>query len=1506
MTSTYLLIKNILDIDEVILRDFNQIKFKQDTLEQQYLISKNKKSQRMIMIPSLVIFLIHVFYTFNNFIILGLDSFFEYSVIFCSLDLSILLLFLYFKFIKSKGKKLSDYGDKFLIIRSAFLITEYLFNFTFFFFSNNKNIKYLYSRIFYNLAIVKNMIYLFLLPNNTIIALILHFLYFLINVFILIFSRVYNSNFDPTKNEIVSEMDKEILLRNSSYSNSNNNSYFEENLFYLRYSINVIDILFESAIFVGTLFLKRYVNILARQSFLEKYKFKHFFKYCDDLICGLNGYHISFLNSRIAYASNNLTNFLKKNFSSETNINHIEMMNQKRPDNNKYTLGNNYEENYENNYLECNRNDKKNYANYFTEQTIQNKDIPIKLEKSGFLANRKYSLGSSHLYLGNKKEFDIEEKNLQRILSEFLKNLKYIKDEKFNLYEIIKILNKKNENIKKIYSIPIYEEENENIIRKSKTIYKISQFKNKIEAPKRTLTDNNFKGLKKVKKSGKFLSILGTSRHPRRYFNQLMSGKKISDKQYHDMLNETDKNLISNPKIQVSDQSAIVLNKEVNLIKKITYKNSFNNELNLRETANFPQSKKILDKQNLSFLKIVNDLGNKNYREDKIIEEEAVGENEKNHNSSVNSKENPKYNCNKNKFESIDLNEKDAKLYKNKPIERTNLVSSMNMKLGENFLNNENINSNYVNEISKILDVKSASSDNSSSESDFIYIIQKNDSALNYNLSKNKKSFDNKRRDSNFESLYNGIKSPTSNLTKKKSNILFNFDRGNNESRSKIHNKRRKNFTNTEFNSCTSNNSRSEIESISKSHKRTYKKFKKLGEFFIELKEKKKFFTIYYRKLNNVLDIYLYDFTKIKNSENISSENKIKHKILSKIAHEFKTPLNSILGLINNLKSLNKNYLITRDLNIIQALSNYTIYLISDVIHYASNDNNSPYNIVKNLINCRNTSRFSFMNNNSKSLNNFDCFNKNKIFSNSNIENDVDIKKKLNIFIRIIDVKNCLFFCFDILNALLSCHENKKDLISTELFIEDKINLFSVKTDEIRLNQIIVNFISNSVKFTKKGKIALIASFLNKKIKNKADGCKKFYLKVSIVDTGIGISEEQQKKLFTEDIKLNTKHDFNQQGSGLGLSICASMIKLLNLKIYFASKENLGSVFSIFIPVKEITPENNNSLKSKKNKNLNFLNVKKDEKNISLKQNIDNNTSINYDKSIIYDIPLIKNENNSDALNSNKDIKIINKKYYDFQDQEELYQKYSKSLRLKNSSLSAINNQNISYNEFSIKTSGISSKNILNKPKTSNYWDNDLEKKTQNYFKIKNLENKNVIYDKNKSTFENINYLTNSNNYTVRTERSDLSTKKFPKNYILSLNNYKSNYNSIKLGRIKNKIELNNVYNSFQDRKKKNNDDPYPNDNVSNINYNYLSVNSIKQVPAYFNNDNQSLNLNIKTLPNKKDFIFNIHPKNCNEEPEVPNGLKKSLSQMKLKYCLSSNKDLKTSKTLESIFFKLL
>lgn len=336
--------------------------------------------------------------------------------------------------------------------------------------------------------------------------------------------------------------------------------------------------------------------------------------------------------------------------------------------------------------------------------------------------------------------------------------------------------------------------------------------------------------------------------------------------------------------------------------------------------------------------------------------------------------------------------------------------------------------------------------------------------------------------------------------------------------------------------------------SIKEDYKKDYGKFISLGIYAIQLKNINKilYFDIYHRKIHfnyldnttcskfpniqnlkifdsssldyqvdydNIIDDYFfYNVTEhIEDKLKILDEINQKEKLFAKLSHEFKTPLNSIVGMITNILELNVNNEFSSKLNTIKNLSNYVIFLISDIIQY------------------------------------------------SNISKIEDLKLHMTE----IKIEEILSFCYQILNSLIYCNKNKKDNINTKLIINDYVKKYLIIGDEFRIKQILLNFISNSVKFTNNGKIYI--------------KCKKVFhnnkkqLKISVKDTGIGIKEEDKKRLFKDyemlDIDKNLKN--NITGSGLGLSICKSLLKKMEMDMLVKSDYLKGSKFSLLIPYKK-------------------------------------------------------------------------------------------------------------------------------------------------------------------------------------------------------------------------------------------------------------------------------------------------------------------------------------------------
>ena len=135
-------------------------------------------------------------------------------------------------------------------------------------------------------------------------------------------------------------------------------------------------------------------------------------------------------------------------------------------------------------------------------------------------------------------------------------------------------------------------------------------------------------------------------------------------------------------------------------------------------------------------------------------------------------------------------------------------------------------------------------------------------------------------------------------------------------------------------------------------------------------------------------------------------------------------------------------------------------------------------------------------------------------------------------------------FSFNILRTLVKCNENKANSIDTILEIEEKINSLIVFTDENRLKQIILNFVSNAVKFTLSGLIKLSAQYFEETNT----------IEISVNDSGFGIKEEDYYMIFNEELKLVINQEYNKTGSGLGLSICKNLAQFLDYEIGFKSQ----------------------------------------------------------------------------------------------------------------------------------------------------------------------------------------------------------------------------------------------------------------------------------------------------------------------------------------------------------------
>jgi GAF domain-containing protein/CheY-like chemotaxis protein/two-component sensor histidine kinase len=130
--------------------------------------------------------------------------------------------------------------------------------------------------------------------------------------------------------------------------------------------------------------------------------------------------------------------------------------------------------------------------------------------------------------------------------------------------------------------------------------------------------------------------------------------------------------------------------------------------------------------------------------------------------------------------------------------------------------------------------------------------------------------------------------------------------------------------------------------------------------------------------------------------------------------------------------------------------------------------------------------------------------------------------------------------------------QNKNRLV---LDVQEKLGMLTV--DPMRLRQILLNLLSNACKFTKEGEVAL-------RIRKVADG--RDWIEFAVSDTGIGMTAEQQSKLFEEFSQADSSTAQRYGGTGLGLAITRKLARMMGGDVTVESEPGKGSVFTVRLP----------------------------------------------------------------------------------------------------------------------------------------------------------------------------------------------------------------------------------------------------------------------------------------------------------------------------------------------------
>jgi adenylate cyclase len=125
------------------------------------------------------------------------------------------------------------------------------------------------------------------------------------------------------------------------------------------------------------------------------------------------------------------------------------------------------------------------------------------------------------------------------------------------------------------------------------------------------------------------------------------------------------------------------------------------------------------------------------------------------------------------------------------------------------------------------------------------------------------------------------------------------------------------------------------------------------------------------------------------------------------------------------------------------------------------------------------------------------------------------------------------------------------------LVVDAEENFGALTVDPMRLRQVLLNLLSNACKFTKAGEVKLAA----RKVSNGSS-----YVEFAVSDTGIGMTAEQQAKLFEEFTQADAATAQKFGGTGLGLAITRKLARMMGGDVTVTSELGKGSVFTVRLP----------------------------------------------------------------------------------------------------------------------------------------------------------------------------------------------------------------------------------------------------------------------------------------------------------------------------------------------------
>src|SRR5262249_558970 len=138
------------------------------------------------------------------------------------------------------------------------------------------------------------------------------------------------------------------------------------------------------------------------------------------------------------------------------------------------------------------------------------------------------------------------------------------------------------------------------------------------------------------------------------------------------------------------------------------------------------------------------------------------------------------------------------------------------------------------------------------------------------------------------------------------------------------------------------------------------------------------------------------------------------------------------------------------------------------------------------------------------------------------------------------------------------------------LIVETQENVGALTADSLRLKQILLNLLSNACKFTKEGDVALRGRKVGEeggvgvRVRKVANG--REWVEFAVADSGIGMTAEQQAKLFQDFTQADSLTARRYGGTGLGLAITRKLARMMGGDVTVTSEPGKGSVFTVRLP----------------------------------------------------------------------------------------------------------------------------------------------------------------------------------------------------------------------------------------------------------------------------------------------------------------------------------------------------